>query len=111
MFKTQFFSVLFSGDMEYWYENTAVKDVTIRSCTFDHCGCPVMTSCGFKPTKAAPFYHENIRLLNNTVIAPEMPVQLQNVNNVVMRGNTITGLRDAQLPVVLRECSNVTIEE
>jgi len=111
VFKTQFFSVLFSGDMEYWYENTAVKDVTIRSCTFDHCGCPVMTSCGFKPTKAAPFYHENIRLLNNTVIAPEMPVQLQNVNNVVMRGNTITGLRDAQLPVVLRECSNVTIEE
>jgi polygalacturonase len=109
-FETSGFSVLFSGDMNYWYENTGVKDVTIQNCTFDHCGCPVETGCGFQPTEKAPFYHENIRFINNTVIAPISAVMvLDNVNNVEMSGNTITGLRDGQLPVILQNCSHITV--
>ena len=84
--------------------------MTIRNCTFDHCGCPVETGCGFKPTEKAPFYHENIRFTGNTVIAPGRAVMvLDNVNHVVMTGNKIIGLREGQLPVVLKNCSQITI--
>jgi len=111
MFETSGFSVLFSGDMNYWYENTGVRDVTIQNCTFDHCGCPVETGCGFQPTEKAPFYHENIRFINNTVIAPvRAAAVLDNVNCVEISGNTITGLRDGQLPVILQNCSHITVE-
>lgn len=110
-FETFGFSVLFSGDMNYWYENTGVRDVTIRNCTFDHCGCPVKTECGFQPTEKAPFYHKNIRFIGNTVIAPaEAAMVLDQVRGVEMSGNTITGLREGQLPVILQNCSHVTIK-
>ncbi|MBQ4605927.1 MAG: right-handed parallel beta-helix repeat-containing protein [Clostridia bacterium] len=109
-FETSGFSILFSGDMNYWFENTGVKNVTIHNCTFDHCGCPVETGCGFKPTEKAPFYHENIRFTDNTVIAPGRAVMvLDNVNHVEMTGNKIIGLREGQLPVVLKNCSQITI--
>ena len=44
-FETAGFSVLFSGDMSYWYENGPVKDVTIKNCTFIDCGFSVRTDC------------------------------------------------------------------
>ena len=96
--------------MNYWFENTGVRDVTIRNCTFDHCGCPVQTSCGFQTTEAAPFYHENIRFLHNTVISPDYAaLVLDNVNYVEVAGNKIGGLRENQLPVILENCSHITI--
>lgn len=109
-FETSAFSILFSGDMNYWFENTGVRDVTIRNCIFDHCGCPVQTSCGFQTTEAAPFYHENIRFLHNTVISPDYAaLVLDNVNYVEVAGNKIVGLRENQLPVILENCSHITI--
>jgi len=110
-FETSGFSILFSGDMDYWWENTGVKDVTIKNCTFDHCGCPVETACSFQPTEIAPFYHENILFTGNTVIAPDRAVMvLDNVDNVEISGNKITGLREGQMPVVLKNCSHVFVE-
>lgn len=110
-FETSGFSILFSGDMDYWCENTGVKDVTIKNCTFDHCGCPVETACSFQPTEIAPFYHENILFTGNTVIAPDRAVMvLDNVDNVEISGNKITGLREGQMPVVLKNCSHVFVE-
>lgn len=110
-FETSDFSILFSGDMDYWYENTGVKDVTIRNCTFDHCGCPVETVCGFHPTEKAPFYHENIKFTNNTVVSPGYAVMvLDNVNHIEMSRNNITGLHEKQTPVILKNCCHVYIE-
>lgn len=110
-FETSDFSILFSGDMDYWYENTGVKDVTIRNCTFDHCGCPVETVCGFHPTEEAPFYHENIKFTNNTVVSPGYAVMvLDNVNHIEMSRNNTTGLHEKQTPVILKNCCHVYIE-
>ena len=110
-FENAGFCILFSGDMNYWFENTGVKDVTIRNCSFDHCGAPVLTGCGFRPTEKAPFYHENIRFINNTVTAPgDAALTLDHVGGVEVRGNTFTELRRGQMPVVLRDCSHVTLE-
>ena len=110
-FENAGFCVLFSGDMNYWFENTGVKDVTIRSCVFERCGSPVLTGCGFRPTEKAPFYHENIRFFDNLVRSPGGPaLRLDNVNNVEIRGNRFEGLGEGMLPVVLNNCSHVTLE-
>ena len=109
-FETEGFSILFSGDMDYWYENTGVKDVTIHNCTFERCGSPLQTECGFQPTAAAPYYHENIHFLDNTVHAPIQAVMnMKDVNGIELRGNRITGLREGQLPFILQDCSHVYI--
>ena len=109
-FETSAFSVLFSGDMNYWYENGPVKDVTIQNCRFTACGAPVMTGCGFRPTEKAPYYHENIHFLGNTVMNPAGAVMaLQNVRGIEYRDNTVSGLREGQTPVVLQDCDSVTI--
>ncbi len=109
-FETSGFSVLFSGDMNYWYENTGIRDVTIQNCTFDGCGCPVETGCAFQPTEEAPYYHKNIRFTGNTVHAPISAVmRLSNVYGIEYSGNTVTGLREGQMPVILTNCDQVTI--
>lgn len=110
-FATAGFSVAFTGDMDYWYENGPVKDVTIRNCTFTSCGIPVQTACGFKPTEKAPFYHENIRFINNTVhLAGGNIMDLQDVNGIIYSGNTVSGLQDGRVPIRLVRCSNVSIQ-
>ena len=109
-FETSAFSVLFSGDMNYWYENGPVKDVTIQNCRFTGCGAPAMTGCGFRPTEKAPYYHENIHFLGNTVMKPAGAVMaLKNVRGIEYRDNTVSGLREGQTPVVLQDCDGVTI--
>ena len=110
-FETAGFGVLFSGDMDYWYENTGVGDVTIRNCTFEHCGTPVETGCNFRPTESAPYYHQNIRFTENTVHAPLTTVmRLDNVCGVEYKNNSVTGLREGQQTVVLANCDKVTIQ-
>lgn len=110
-FETAGFSVAFTGDMNYWYENGPVKDVTIRHCTFRNCGIPMETACGFQPTEKAPFYHENIRFLENTVyLNGGYLMRMQDVNGITCAGNRIFGLQEGRLPLSLKRCCNVSIE-
>ena len=110
-FRTAAFSVLFSGDMDYWFENGPVKDVTIRGCAFTECGIPVQTSCGFRPTEKAPYYHENITFVDNTISDPVGSVMsLQNVRGIIYKENKISGLKPDVTPIRLTCCDKVTIE-
>lgn len=110
-FATSAFAIAFTGDMNYWYENGPVKDVTIQHCVFQNCGIPVRTDCGFQPTPKMPFYHENIHFLNNTVyLSSKNVMDMQDVNGITCKGNRIYGLQEGQFPVCLNRCSNVTIE-
>lgn len=109
-FETSGFGVLFSGDMNYWYENTGVGDVTIRNCIFEECVAPVITGCAFQPTEEAPYYHKNVRFIDNTINAPHSAVmRLDNVYGVEYRNNRVTDLREGQMPVILTNCDQVTI--
>lgn len=109
-FETSSFSIAFTGDMNYWYENGPVKDVTIQHCTFHNCGIPVCTACGFTPTENAPFYHENIRLIENTIhLNGRNLLDMQDVNGILLRGNTVTGIPEGRLPVLLKRCCGVTL--
>ena len=103
---------IFSGDMDYWYENGPVKDVTIQGCEFIKCGIPVQTACGFRPTDKAPYYHENITFTDNLIEDPEREIMdLSNVRNIVCKSNRIIGKTDCELPLRLIGCDGVTIEK
>lgn len=109
-FETAAFSVAFTGDMNYWFENGPVKDVTIRRCTFTNCAIPVTTGCGFRPTTAAPFYHENLRFTENAIhLAGNAILNLSDMRGITYENNTVTGVQDGQMPIRLNRCSDVTI--
>ena len=108
-FETSSFAVLFSGDMNYWYENGPVKDVTIRGCRFRDCGSVISTACGFTPTEAAPYYHENIRFIGNDVCSSRGSViSLSDVRGFEYRGNRINGVSLDEL-LSLTRCADVCI--
>ncbi len=110
-FETAYFSVAFTGDMTYWFENTGVKDVTVKNCKFIECGIPLETNCGFLPTEKAPFYHENIKFINNEIINPrEGVVKMKDVNNFVYKNNTVKGLSEDVKELSLENCQNTVIE-
>ena len=114
-FETAGFSVAFTGDMNYWYENGPVRDVTVRNCEFIDCGAPVATYCGFRKTEAAPYYHKNLVFENNTIRSSRSCVlNLSDMDGIVYRNNTFIPLEDRPSPagehVVLHSCDHVTIE-
>lgn len=110
-FETSGFAIAFTGDMNYWFENTGVKDVTIRNCKFINCGLPLATICGFKSTENALFYHQNIKFTDNEIINPRgNVVRMQDVNNFVYKNNTVTGLKEGVEELSLERCCNTVIE-
>ena len=115
-FETSAFSVLFSGDMNYWYENTGVKDVTIQNCYFKNCGIPIISDPIFTPTEEAPYYHENIRILNNVFDTyRDCVVNLRDTNQVEYRGNRYIQNQDypkvaEEERIKLTRCSRIMIE-
>ena len=110
-FETSGFSIAFTGDMNYWFENTGVKDVTIRNCKFVDCGIPLTTDCGFNPTEKAPFYHQNIIFADNEIIDPRgNVVSMQDVNNFVYKNNKVIGLKAGVDELLLEKCCNTVIE-
>ena len=110
-FETAEFSIEFTGDMDYWFENTGVKDVTIKNCKFIACGIPLATDCGFKPTEKAPFYHQNIKFIDNEIIDPrDNVVRMEDVNNFVYKNNTVTGLKAGVDELALERCCNTVVE-
>lgn len=110
-FETSGFAIAFTGDMNYWFENTGVKDITIKNCKFRNCGIPLVTECGFKPTENAPYYHENITFVDNEIISPRgSSVKLSDVNNFVYKNNTVTNEKEGTQTVVLERCANTIVE-
>ena len=110
-FENAGFSIAFTGDMNYWFENTGVKDVTIRNCKFIDCAIPLTTGCGFTPTEKAPFYHQNIRFTDNEIVAPwGNTVRLSDVNNFVYKNNKVTDEVEGVETVALERCQNSVVE-
>lgn len=58
--------VLLTGDMNYWFEASPIKDLTIRHCTFAGERATIQIIPEFTATEAAPYYHSGIKILENT---------------------------------------------
>lgn len=82
--------VLLTGDTDYWFESSPVQDFTLQNCTFTSQRATVRIVPSFTPTEKAPFYHRNIRILNNRFVNP-VPLEQHGADNVVFEGNSTVG--------------------
>ena len=104
-FRTAGAAILIEGDMDYWFESGANRDVTIRNNIFENCmtsGCYtgskgewgeaiITITPSHKPqnTNSEP-YHQNIRIENNTFKTFDIPlVHARSVKGLIFRNNEI----------------------
>jgi hypothetical protein len=104
-FRTAGTAILIEGDMNYWFESGANRDVTIRGNVFDNCltsgiytgskgewGEAIITiTPSHRPQdhQSEP-YHQNIRIENNTFKTFDVPlVHAVSVRGLVYRNNEI----------------------
>ena len=117
-------AILFEGDGNYWYEQSGVKDVTIRGNIFENClyGCKgwgkayIAVGSGI-PQRGTSRYHSNITIEGNTfnTFDPRI-LNLYCVDGVTYRGNKVIlnneYVYDPQgEPFTVEDCDNVSIEE
>ena len=124
-FHTPGTAILFEGDGRYWYEQSGVRDVTIRDNVFDNCmygsatwGSAVIAVGSGIPDREHSRYHRGILVENNVFRGfDHRIVNLYCVDGFTFRGNTIE-FTDADYPAfgtpedrfIYRNCDHVTIE-
>jgi polygalacturonase len=104
-FRTAGTAILIEGDMNYWFESGANRDVTIRNNVFDNCltsGCitgsggewgeaVITVTPSHRPQndKDEP-YHQNIHIENNIFKTFDIPlVHARSVRGLIFRNNEI----------------------
>jgi len=101
-FHTPGAGILFEGDGRYWFEQSGVRDVTVRDNVFDNCNYGVWGNAAIqvgsgigKEYQAASRYNRNIRILHNTfhVFDPRV-IHAYSVQGLRFAGNMITGSQD-----------------
>lgn len=119
-------AILLEGDGNYWFEQSGVRDLTIRGNVFEDgnfgylnwgAAC-ISVGSGIPDRKGSEAYHRNIRIEGNTfkVFDPRI-LHLYSVDGLVFRGNTIIptetypyGGNSREAFKVSPECKNITIE-
>jgi len=124
-FHTPGTAILFEGDGRYWYEQSGVRDVTIRDNVFDNCmygsatwGSAVIAVGSGIPDREHSRYHQGIVVENNVFLGFDRRiVNLYCVDGFTFRGNTIE-FTDESYPAfgkpeeqfIYGNCDHVTIE-
>ena len=125
-FHTPGTAILFEGDGRYWYEQSGVRDVTIRNNVFDNCmygsstwGSAVIAVGSGIPDREHSRYHKNILVENNVFRGfDHRIVNLYCVDGFTFKGNKIE-FTDAEYPAsgspenrfIFKNCDNVKVEE
>ena len=110
-----------SGDTTYWFESGRVKDVLIRNnifnvCNYNEVDYPICIHPQFDQCEGK-YYHENIRIENNTVIGiTDGIVNAANVSKLKIKGNRFK--KSEEYPFIqtehghycIKDCEQVEIE-
>ena len=120
-------AILFEGDGNYWFEQSGVRDVTIRGNVFEDgnfgyanwgAAC-ISVGSGIPDRSGAEAYHRGIRIEGNTfrVFDPRI-LNLYSVDGLIFKDNTLvrtdTYRYDAHSDKafnVSKECKNIQIEQ
>lgn len=54
--------MLLTGDTNYWYESSPVRDMTVKNCIFSGQRAEICIIPEFSATEKAPYYHSGIRI-------------------------------------------------
>lgn len=116
-------SILFRGELYYWFESGAVEDVIIRNNYFEYCAYSgsehavlYVTPRFGKAFNQDELYDRNIRFENNTIKNfDNRIIWADRLEGLVVKGNTITKTNSAKslypnAPLFeLKNCKNITI--
>ena len=96
--------ILLTGDTNYWFESSPVRDLTIKNCRFIGERATIRIIPEFTPTKAAPFYHSGIKITDNSFDSVS-PLYARHAKDIVFKNNRIAGGVKPKLE--LHDCMNV----
>lgn len=97
-------TIRLTGDRYYWNEASPINDLTVRDCHFvGKSGC-IVAPPSFDVCAEAPYYHSNIKILNNTFDVTTA-LAFSHCRNVLFEGN----INSAGLPFENQfyECQDV----
>lgn len=117
-------AILFEGDGNYWYEQSGVKDVTIKGNIFENClygskgwGSAYIAVGSGIPRRGTSRYHSNITIEGNTfdTFDPRI-LNLYCVDGVTYRDNKVISNNEYEYDhqgeaFVTEHCDNVSIKE
>ena len=120
-------AILFEGDGNYWFEQSGVRDVTIRKNTFEDCNfgywvwgqACISVGSGIPDRTSGECYHRNISIEENTfrVFDPRI-LYLYSVDGLTFKGNHIEMTTDypylrgvTERFRVSADCKNIDIQE
>lgn len=100
--------ILLTGDASYWFESGPITDLTIENCRFvGERGRICMTS-EFFPTEKEPYYHRNLKILNN-VFDTDVPMTGGYTDQIVFKGNRNASQKP--MKIVLTNCGIVDVDD
>lgn len=117
-------AILFEGDGNYWYEQSGVKDVTIRGNKFENClygskgwGRAYIAVGSGIPQRETSRYHSNITVEGNTfnTFDPRI-LNLYCVDGITYRNNEVILNNDYEYdpqgePFEIKYCDNVNVQK
>jgi hypothetical protein len=129
-FHTHCAAINLEGDGRFWYEQSGVRDLTIRNNMFDNCNYSLMLGLGVIMTlsgiendkRAESRYNRNILIENNTFkLATPNILNLYSVDNVTYRNNKVENSDMYKMTewvksqnfkrFIIKDSSNINIQE
>ena len=77
---------LLTGDATYWFESGPITDLTVENCHFIGERARISIVSEVATTAAAPYYHKNVKILNN-VFESDVPLEARDADGIVFRDN------------------------
>lgn len=96
--------ILLSGDASYWFESGPITDLTIENCRFLEERAQIRISSEIFPAESEPYYHKNIRIINNE-FESDNPLNGGYADGIVFKGNVNTAGKP--MKIVLTNCGSV----
>ena len=103
---------MLSGDASYWFESGPLTDLTVENCRFIGDKAKISIKSEVFPTEAEPYYHKNLKILNNTFDI-DIPIKGGYADGIVFKGNV--NASGKSMTLVLTNCGsadtdNCTVE-
>ena len=99
--------LLLSGDASFWFESGPVTDLLVENCRFigDHAKIDIRSE--IFPTEAEPYYHRNLKFLNNE-FTTDLPLCGGYADGIVFRGNRNS--EGLPMTLILTNCGSVDVD-
>lgn len=101
--------LLLTGDTNYWYESSPVNNLTVSRCRFSGARGMIRACPEFVPCEEAPWYHENIRIFENTFEQP-IAFQASRTNGILFENNSCQG-NNIEPHIRLQDCGATVTDE